>query len=616
MRQRFILASLVALSLSACGQQSPQSTANTDSAQTDEVLVLDANLDAQTVLALNSAERSTVYRDKEHPEVGQARVRIQVISRLAAPDPKLKVGIRAVYLCGRGCIKVGEPNSIPLGTLQGGVGAVFADAVVGTRAFDRIFVQSGKHDGDKSGDQKVRIVHKMIDLKKPIQFEVGSRNELFLSLDLAKDNDEKSKDNDTKLKAEFVATGTVPQDSSSVAVYQNDVGLSAPMEGGMKLSIPKGALEVSTVIASKDLNTGRISPSFNIWPAIQSKQPIEVGVPIDQNRLPQGLSPADYQISVNGQAVDAHVENGQLMATTTSLGSLEVFTKRTVLEPSDAPSFALPKEKALQTRANDTSACRQALVNAKASLDASFANGNFAVKTNVCENIAPFVHIVIIDRSSRYTNSMTIPLAGGSTAGSFALRTLLNQSNAVGAVTAINGFTWSGGQGDGANQVGTLDGTLTSNGVNRKTATGTERLLGFSENTGSGTAAGIYERPGSITSPGPGNNSYNIIGSTTAVYNRGACSFAAGQTDRNRWSVIGIGTNRLIFISSTSGGETEVSELCTVLEGLGYTSGAIRMDGGPSTGLTWRGALLNPITGFASLRYGSARYIAYAVGYK
>jgi exopolysaccharide biosynthesis protein len=68
----------------------------------------------------------------------------------------------------------------------------------------------------------------------------------------------------------------------------------------------------------------------------------------------------------------------------------------------------------------------------------------------------------------------------------------------------------------------------------------------------------------------------------------------------------------MIFMSSTSGSTTSVAELCSVFQAMGVAN-AIRLDGGPSAAMTVDGVLKNPLTGLYFIKYGTARYIPYAL---
>ena len=68
----------------------------------------------------------------------------------------------------------------------------------------------------------------------------------------------------------------------------------------------------------------------------------------------------------------------------------------------------------------------------------------------------------------------------------------------------------------------------------------------------------------------------------------------------------------MIFVSSTSGSQTTAAELCSVFQAMGVAN-AILMDGSGSAALTIDGFLKNPLTNVNFIRFGSARYIPYAL---
>jgi exopolysaccharide biosynthesis protein len=72
----------------------------------------------------------------------------------------------------------------------------------------------------------------------------------------------------------------------------------------------------------------------------------------------------------------------------------------------------------------------------------------------------------------------------------------------------------------------------------------------------------------------------------------------------------------MLFISSTTQGQTSAAELCPVFKSLLFKN-ALRLDGGPSTSLVISGKLLNKLEGVDRLKYGESRRVAYplVVGY-
>lgn len=100
------------------------------------------------------------------------------------------------------------------------------------------------------------------------------------------------------------------------------------------------------------------------------------------------------------------------------------------------------------------------------------------------------------------------------------------------------------------------------------------------------------------------------VSSSTSVVKDGVCS---GDTLTSRWSAVGTtAAGRLVFLSSTSLGATNAAEMCQVFRVLDVQN-AIRLDGGPSTGMTYLGRRLNPIKGIDTLKYGDSRKIPYAL---
>jgi exopolysaccharide biosynthesis protein len=67
------------------------------------------------------------------------------------------------------------------------------------------------------------------------------------------------------------------------------------------------------------------------------------------------------------------------------------------------------------------------------------------------------------------------------------------------------------------------------------------------------------------------------------------------------------------MVSSLTGKRTTAYELCSIFRALNASGGAIRLDGGPSTSIYYRGSILNPLARPTSILYGSQRQILNAI---
>lgn len=188
------------------------------------------------------------------------------------------------------------------------------------------------------------------------------------------------------------------------------------------------------------------------------------------------------------------------------------------------------------------------------------------------------------------------------------------------SIVSINGFVWSGDEGTGDNQTGSVKGYLST----------TEEWIG-----GNCIYGGFYTPYDDVkfamaisgkappyqlnyslasgASDGPtgvvrGSNGYHkVVSSSTSVVRDGNCATPGTE---NRWSAIGAAPGKMLMISSTSSGITSAAELCPIFKAF-QINNALRMDGGPSTAMLIDGVLKNPLTGLAQIKYGTLRRIPY-----
>jgi Phosphodiester glycosidase len=596
------LAVSIALFLAACS--SPPSAPD-QNAQGDPF--------ALTSLGEREESTATLLAQGIQVKAPQARVRISFIADVSGLPT---IGVRSVFLCGKGsgCTKVGEAKAVALRSDDSSQGSLYADAAVNIGSIERIIVQPDPKLG-------ATVEFKTEKLGTPLVLEPGGRHELFISIARGKNDDKGKPDDDKgKLRADFLVGGLVPNDVDNAFAVRADRASRLDTGGGSSVSLEPGSADTTMLLATKAQETGGPSPRISVYPEGSLNKPARVRLKVDARRLPRGLTLADYRASVGGQEVVITADGDGATLSANAMGDINLFTRRSVIETDSGNRYAVPGVTAtkaplggLRTQANDTTTCANALVANRSAFESAFAAGNQAIKTNVCESVAPFVHIVLLDRS-KTNRSITFPITPAASAGSYQLRTISEHATSVNALAAVNGFLWNGDSGNGAGQVGTISATLFTNGVQRSVATANEAMIGFSQNTGSGTGTKFLER--STDGNNWGTFNHNLVASTTSIIKNGACSRTAGDGPSNHWSAVGIGPNRVALVSSTTGTKTESFELCSVFIGLNYTLGAIRLDGGPSTAIYYNGTHLNPLNLAEWVIYGSARRIAYAVAYR
>ncbi|KQR26969.1 phosphodiester glycosidase family protein [Deinococcus sp. Leaf326] len=529
----------------------------------------------------------------------QTRVRVSFVGD-AADLPM--IGVRQVLLCGATCTSTGVTTGVLTKEDGTGRGVVFSDVLLPPGQIDRIIVQPDPALGQP-------VAFKTISLSEPLTLLGGERQEIFLSVQSVA----------TQLKVTFLGTAALPPSVGTVMAYRPDRKMAWPAGGAVAMSMAAGGMEKAQLFGMQLIDTGGLMPRLMMWPAMKGQAPATVALKLDPARLPQGMTAADYQVRVNNAtSPKVTVQGDTLTFATDDLASARIYTDRSVIETSTGERIALPGKtlSSAGLSAQDTSACKNSLISRRAQYEQYFANGTDAIRIFDCENVAPYVHIVLIDRSNR-GRTVGLPITPSNDyPGKYVLRPIT--SHGEGAAVAINGFTWDGDYGTYMGTgYGTPIGTLITNGIVRRKTSTTEAILGFQmqpTDRSRGTSAEFFV--GASNSLNLGTHNYNVIGSTTSIIRNNACNLNLDTTSINRWSAVGIGYNRMALISTTSDGSSSPRDLCSVFEGLGYMDGAIRLDGGPSASMTWLGQHINPLTGSDYYKFGNARNILNALVWK
>ncbi|WP_198170572.1 phosphodiester glycosidase family protein [Deinococcus arboris] len=533
----------------------------------------------------------------------QTRVRVSFIGDV----PNLpSIGVRSVFLCSTTCTATGVSGGVLAGDDGTGRGKLFSDVTLPPSRIDRIIVQP-----DPAAGQPVAF--RTLRLAQPITLQAGERQEIFLSLSTVRPGDASS------LEVTYLGTAPLPPTAGSVVAYRPDRAMAWPAGSPMGLAMAAGSLKEAQLFGMELIDTGGIVPRVAVWPALKTQDPMTVTLKVNRDRIAKGLTAADYKVQLADKTTPAVTMNGDTLTfQAKDLSGAQVYTDRSVIETSSGERIALPGKtlNAASISAQDTSACKNSLTARRAEYEQYFADGTDAIRIFDCENVAPYVHIVLIDRSNR-GRTVDLPVTPSvDYPGKYVLRPIT--SHGTGAVVAINGFTWDGDKGTYMGTgYGTPLGTLITAGTARKKTSTTEAILGFQmqpADRSKGTSAEFFV--GASTSLNFGTHNYNVIGSTTSVIRNGACNPNLDTTSVNRWSAVGIGLNRMALVSSTSSGTSSPRDLCSVFEGLGYLSGAIRLDGGPSAAMAWLGQHINPLTGSDYYAFGNARNILNALVWK
>jgi hypothetical protein len=519
-----------------------------------------------------------------------------------------RIGVRQVFLCGTSCVTVGSTKSVAAPYNGRGTGELFSDSALPAMTVDRIMVQPDPSAG-------AVVPFKTIRLAKPINVTAGGRHELFLTVKTIQTGARKH------LAVDFLAEGQMPPTATEVVAYRPDRSLNA----GGHFDLAPSSMPAPSLFSMQTLETGDVTSRVAVWPKISLKKPMKVTLALNEARLPVGLTWADYQLSVGGRGVGRpHVEGAVATVTTTQLGDVQLTTRRLLVQAEGQRATAVAEPAAagkVTVLSEDTSTCRSRLQSANTEIEGLFAQGYSAVKTNACEDFAPYMHIVVINRADR-DQTLYVPLVPVS--GGYELRSI--EQHGAGSMVAINATAWDGDYGVFAGGVGNPVWTLRTQNVNRKLTSNNEAFLAFQQQPADksrGTSAEFYRGnsanstlSGSTTpSVNFGTYTYHVLGSTTSIVANGVCSGSPG-TVRNTWSAAGIGLNRMVLASTTSYHDTNDYEICTIFQTLGYMNGAVRLDGGGAAAMAWEGVHLNPLTGTNYMKYGNFRYLLNAMVWK
>lgn len=533
-----------------------------------------------------------------------ARVRVILVSRLGldanAADSMNLSGVR--LFSGSECFMLENATGWRVTKLENDVGGVVAEALVKPGDLSELELVAPQPSGVTYDAGRIR-------LDRSIRLEAGRRTDLYLSLSPVGTSGH--------VAARFVAAGEMPWESRTL-VYDPVRGATMSMDGGFSVEMPAGAMSEATVYGVGSYAGRGVSATYNLWPESKLNEAATIRFPIDRSRIPEGMSISDYGGRVNGAAAEASVSGNVATITGKAFGQIAMDTDVPWVETTGGRRLAmrLPAGGVKPSLvAND---CYYRLVNERTNLY-NLLNNNSGVYTAVCKDVAPYVHIIMVNlnRSGLGANGWGYPrivFPGVQyTDGTFALREITtHMSTLTNDFAAINGFTWNGDSGC-CGGYGTPIGTVYMNGARVSPwFSGTEVMIGFGPwSPYTGTPHAFFERVNGASINITGYTDW-IVPSTTSIVKNGACSRSPGG-EVNRWSTVGIGNGVLVMASSASNTTTTAYELCSIYEGLNVLGGAQRLDGGPSAAIWWQGTTLNLLSGTDYLTFGYERDIPYAV---
>ena len=549
------------------------------------------------------------------PRAGFTRIRVHIVA--ATPDAAGSISLGSVAVCSarQVCYESGVSSRISLATTSRGTAARLADMEVPLGEFTevRLLTRGGE-----------RAVEGAIALSQPLLLDgtfQGGQILVVLGRSASKDK--------RLVPVEAVASSYQPQ--AQYVFYHPGTTTQASLSYGVNITIPEGAQQASQIFTVGIHDTGTSHPLVDIFPRVALKKsafilfkPIERGVPTTppgisrQTPAPEVATPAGMQMTARTRSatetrllsIAATGTHGNLDVDTSAESGGQVAAASGPCNPagwcncSDALSFPL---------------------NQQIIADGMVPTGT--VYLDWCTTIPPYIHIAVsslADSRERFTiRHDPLVAAFSSDRRDLPLRRLTDWSTYTQVM--LNGFTWSGDEGTGPGQYGRAQGYV-ANFYN---------TLGVNISTGGPCPGGViircedYSSGGNkrvmfipVNGPSPiswldysttnaiQTGSFSYVSSSTSIVKDGVC---ASDTLTNRWSAVGTtSAGRMIFISSTSAGQTSAAELCSIFLALNSYN-AIRLDGGPSAGITIDGTLRNPLTGLAFVKYGTARYVPYAL---
>ncbi|MPQ56308.1 phosphodiester glycosidase family protein [Duganella sp. FT27W] len=523
------------------------------------------------------------YSNTDARDVSTKRLRLAISTEGLKPDQDVKIG-DLIFCSSTACFRPSPKSYVTIHSTLEGRATILFDSSVPYGEIKSIYF--GETPGQKT-------VSGQVSLKAPLVLGKDVQGADILVV----------------LKKK-ISTGKVvyfPQQAVSsyldneaeVVYYDPASAASVQLPLGVNLRIPAGATENAQIFSVAVRNVGNAYPSIDIFPYIETKKEFSVTSEVmargkSATIVPQTPEPTS---GVTRSSVSSD-SSGTVTKKFTKTGLLKIsrLDREGDANSLNASSNAVVVNQCWETLSNP----------ANQNTIESYLQQTGFLNVNWCENTAPFVHIGII-------NTMGVQASAGLAYSAkypevMNLKTISELNSLSKSAITVNGFYWAGDEGTGPNQTGRPSGYAKFGnemiGVNYTSGVsqGNKRVLATVNNNYRGKWLD-YDKI------------YNflpdtfVISSSTSIRKDGVCTT---DTLKNRWSALGEKDGRYVVISSTSDGETSAYDLCTIFSLLKIDN-AIRLDGGPSTGMTFGSTLVNPLTGWARLKYGSQRHIAYSV---
>lgn len=352
--------------------------------------------------------------------------------------------------------------------------------------------------------------------------------------------------------------------------YVPEKDLNIKLKSGINLNIPANALNKPQIFVVSENNVGEKIPLIDIYPYLKLNKNLTLTLPQETVGSRSTFASPGY--------------SSQIISNTTS-----TFRESSIK---------------IATRAATAQSCQQIISsNINAWIQQLRGTANGLLRISQCENIPPYMHIVLVDNTRTKVIVAAEKYSANSPNNQVKLLPITDYIGVPRVKSGINGFVWDGDSGSSRGQQGTLIGNVVSGGRVLSTAAPGKNYYNFhffnNNTTNWQLTQGPYNFPANLQT---------AVGSSTSIVKNGACS---GQGNTDRWSAIGSNNNYVTaMMSSTSGSEVNDKDLCPIFQSLTMNN-AIRLDGGPSAAIFWDNLHLNPLVGASKFYYGTARSVAY-----
>jgi hypothetical protein len=451
-----------------------------------------------------------------------------------------------------------------------------------------------------TGSQKVEG---SIKLDTPLNIEEGYLGaEIFVTL-------EKKRIANQDIYSPIASSSSLWNPELFTLHYDPKVATKVDLDYATTFSIPAQSLSKPQLFSVSVRDVGDRMPMVDIYPNINFKKQATIeSSGVNQSKTAALTIPATPS---TGRVPTSIRLLSQPSNADTTKKTIQISKTGTFKDEDFSNSSLQNSEKMTQTNALAAAAASCAsVITQNMNTITSLSSGSGVVNVQYCENIPPYIHIAYINTAdSRIKYSIPATYNHSQPPGTngwypYYLHLLPITTYANTSIVAINGFVWSGDQGTADGQIGTPEGYLDSAflplGIN--SAGGNKLVMGY------GTSLNqlhFFETSQVHANLSPYD--YMAVSSSTSVIKNNVCST---DTTNNRWSAVGSVNGRMVMLSSTSSGTTSAADLCSIFRAFGIQN-ALRLDGGPSTAMLINQKVVNPITGVASLKYGSLRRIAY-----